>query len=175
MGQGKVRLVRAKIEAIHKYPVPKTMKELGSFLGLVRYYRVFCPNFSTVVAPLTNLLRKKSAFVWSPHYQESFLSVKHLICCLLFWQLQILKSLLKYRWIWVELVLELFCCKRGRGVIDHPVCFFSRKFKHHQLNYSVVEKETLAPIWNHRFFEVYVSSGSKLITFCLRCRIATKR
>lgn len=64
--------------------------------------------------------------------------------------------------------------QEGEGVIDHPVCFFSRKFKHHQLNYSVVEKETLALIWNHRFFEVYVSSGSKLITFCLRCRIATK-
>lgn len=50
------------------------------------------------------------------------------------------------------------------GDIDHPVCVFSRKFKHHQLNYSVVKKKTLALIWALQFIEVYVSSGSKPIT-----------
>ena len=28
--------------------------------------------------------------------------------------------------------------------IDHPVCYFSKKFLNHQRNYSTVEKETLA-------------------------------
>ncbi len=43
--------------------------------------------------------------------------------------------------------------------VDRPVCFFSRKFNKHQLNYSVVEKETLALIWSLQQFEVYVGSG----------------
>lgn len=59
VGQGKVRPVSAKVEAIDNYPIPKTKKELQRFLGLVGYYRGFCQNFSTVVAPLTNLLSKK--------------------------------------------------------------------------------------------------------------------
>lgn len=54
--------------------------------------------------------------------------------------------------------------QEGEGAIDHPVCYFSRKFKRHQLNYSVVEKETLALIWALQFFEVYVGSGSNPVT-----------
>lgn len=40
--------------------------------------------------------------------------------------------------------------------IDDPVSFFSKKFNSHQLNYSVVEMETLALIWAMQHFEVYL-------------------
>ncbi len=59
VGQGCVRPVRAKVEAIDQFPSPTTKKELMRFLGLVGYYRGFCRNFSTVVAPLTDLLKAK--------------------------------------------------------------------------------------------------------------------
>lgn len=29
------------------------------FMGMAEYYRKFCPNFSSVAAPLTALLKKK--------------------------------------------------------------------------------------------------------------------
>lgn len=41
--------------------------------------------------------------------------------------------------------------------VDHPVCYFSRKFNTHQLKYSVIEKETLSLLLAH--FEVYVGSS----------------
>lgn len=65
VGQGHVRPMDAKVSAIAEFPVPTTKKELMSFLGLVGYYRCFCWNFSTVVAPLTDLLKAKSKFIWS--------------------------------------------------------------------------------------------------------------
>ena len=40
--------------------------------------------------------------------------------------------------------------------VEHPVCFFSRKFNNYQLNYSVIEKEALALVWALQHFEVYV-------------------
>ncbi|CAB4023154.1 Hypothetical predicted protein, partial [Paramuricea clavata] len=43
--------------------------------------------------------------------------------------------------------------------IDHPVAYFSRKFNHHQRNYSTVEKECLALILALQHFDVYVSSA----------------
>lgn len=36
--------------------------------------------------------------------------------------------------------------QEGDGGIEHSICFFSHKSKCHQLNYSVVERETLALI-----------------------------
>lgn len=48
VGQGKVCAVQAKVSAIETYPVPPTKKELQCFFDLVRYYRSFCKNFSTV-------------------------------------------------------------------------------------------------------------------------------
>lgn len=65
VGQGNVRPVQAKVSVIECYPVPTTKKELQRFLGLVGCYRSFCKNFSTVVAPLTGLLKGKAKCIWS--------------------------------------------------------------------------------------------------------------
>jgi hypothetical protein len=45
----------AKIAVIDKWPLPKSLKELQSFLGLANYFRKFVDHFSSVVAPLTAL------------------------------------------------------------------------------------------------------------------------
>ncbi|KAI3352072.1 hypothetical protein L3Q82_020890 [Scortum barcoo] len=43
--------------------------------------------------------------------------------------------------------------------VDRPICYFSKKFNAHQLNYSTIEKEALALVWALQHFEVYTSSG----------------
>lgn len=43
--------------------------------------------------------------------------------------------------------------------IDHPICFYSKKFNRHQCNYSTIEKEALA-LLSLQHFEVYVGSTS---------------
>lgn len=60
VGQGEVHTVQAKVEALHNYPGPAPKEELMRFFGLVGYYWSFCPNFSTVVAPLTSLLKNRT-------------------------------------------------------------------------------------------------------------------
>ena len=44
--------------------------------------------------------------------------------------------------------------------IDHPVCYFSKKFNTSQLKYSTIEKEALALLLALQHFEVYVGSSS---------------
>ena len=48
--------------------------------------------------------------------------------------------------------------QEGQGGVDHPICYFSRKFNKHQRNYSTIEKECLALVLALQHFEVYVSS-----------------
>ena len=47
--------------------------------------------------------------------------------------------------------------------VDHPVCYFSKKFNKHQKNYSTVEKECLSLILALQHFEVYLTSSSSPI------------
>uniref|UniRef100_A0A3B3HGE9 Gypsy retrotransposon integrase-like protein 1 n=1 Tax=Oryzias latipes TaxID=8090 RepID=A0A3B3HGE9_ORYLA len=44
-----------KISTLLTWPVPKTLKELKSFLGFVGYYRRFVQGFSTITKPLHDL------------------------------------------------------------------------------------------------------------------------
>jgi len=52
-----------KVKAVKDFPTPTNTCQLKGFLGLSRYYRRFIPNFSKIVKPLTELLRKNTPFV----------------------------------------------------------------------------------------------------------------
>ena len=58
VGQGEVKPGKGKVEAIANIPRPESKKQLLRFLGMAKYYRRFCPNFSAVAEPLTQLLSK---------------------------------------------------------------------------------------------------------------------
>jgi len=55
IGKDGVAVDPANIAVIEKWPLPKSLKELQSFLGLANYFRKFVDHFSSVVAPLTAL------------------------------------------------------------------------------------------------------------------------
>ena len=43
--------------------------------------------------------------------------------------------------------------------VDHPVCYYSKKFNKHQKNCSIIEKECLSLILALQHFEVYLASS----------------
>ncbi len=49
--------------------------------------------------------------------------------------------------------------------VERPVSFFSKKINSYQLNYSVIEKETLALIMTLKHFDVYVSGSAPVVVF----------
>lgn len=65
VGHGHVCPVQAKVPAMINFSVPTTCRELRCFLA--GYYREFCPNFLTVVAPLNLLLSPSKAFCGLMH------------------------------------------------------------------------------------------------------------
>ena len=44
-----------KIEAIQKWPAPKTVREVQSFLGFVQFFSKFIKGFFAMALPLTRL------------------------------------------------------------------------------------------------------------------------
>lgn len=50
----------AKVGAVAKWPPPRTVSELWSFLGFASYYRRFVEGFAKLAAPLHRLVSKKA-------------------------------------------------------------------------------------------------------------------
>jgi hypothetical protein len=60
------------VREVLDWKLPRTVHQVRSFLGLAGYYRRFILNFSKIVKPITNLLKKEDKFVWNAERDEAF-------------------------------------------------------------------------------------------------------
>ena len=160
VGQGKVKLDEVKVKAIHEFPAPSDKKQLMRFLGMSGYFRKFCQNFSEIVSPLTNLLRKDVSYNWSTDCQKAFEKIKAVLTNY---------PVLKAPDFSKEFMLAVDASESGVGAVllqkddndvEHPVCYYSKKLLLHQRKYSTIEKEALALVQALRsLLEEYIVRG----------------
>src|SRR6266581_879727 len=65
-----------KIQAVKEWPVPGSVSDTRSFLGLASYYRRFVSNYATIAAPLHGLAQKNALFIWTDKCNEAFETLK---------------------------------------------------------------------------------------------------
>ncbi|XP_049518616.1 uncharacterized protein LOC125943367 [Dermacentor silvarum] len=53
-----------KVRAVRDFPVPRSVSDVRSFVGLCSYFRRFVRNFADIARPLTDLLKKDISFSW---------------------------------------------------------------------------------------------------------------
>ena len=166
VGQGQVKPLEAKVYAISEFPVPKCKRQLMRFLGMAGYYRKFCKNFSGIAEPLTNLLKKSTKFKWNDKYQDAFDRLKAILKCAPVLLAPDFDKCFKLAVDAIDVGIGAVLLQEDHNGIDHPVCYFSKKFNKHQKNYSTIEKECLALILAIQQFEVYLtSSTSPIVVF----------
>ncbi len=129
VGGGMVKPVNAEIEAIKLFPVPSTRRELQRFLGMAGYYRSFCKNFSSVVAPLTDLLSPKTAFKWSLECQHAFESLKALLMHAPVLAAPVYDRAFKLAVDASDAGAGAVLLQDGPDGVEHPVCYFLKSFK----------------------------------------------
>ena len=151
-----IRPVAAKVDAIQNAPEPENVEQLQAYLGLLGYYRRFCPNLSKQIAPLTELLRKDSEFRFEAVHRRAFQLSKKLICS---------DALLVHYDPKKPLLLQTDSSSYGLGaVISHtmsdgterPIAFASRTLTPSEKNYAQYEKEALSVIFGVKKFHQYL-------------------
>ena len=63
--------MQQKLKIILNCEPLKTVKKVQRFLGFANFYRKFIKPFSKLVMPLTDLMKKKTKFVWSETANEA--------------------------------------------------------------------------------------------------------
>ena len=63
IGEDRVRMEKEKVQRVIEWPVPRSVKDVQKFLGLVNYYRWFVKDFAKIAKPLHEIMRKETK--WS--------------------------------------------------------------------------------------------------------------
>ena len=155
--EGYSSLNEDNIEKIKRSPIPKTKKQVQSFLGLAGYYRDYIQDFSTIAAPLSDLTKKglPNKIPWNNHHQQAF---NQLIDSLTQNPILRLPNLSK------PFVLRTDASDVGLGAILlqeynstlFPVSFASKKLSSQERKYSTSEKECLAIVWAINKYDKYL-------------------
>ena len=70
-----IKVDENKIEAIWSWPVLKSICDVQSFHELASFYRRFIRNFTTIMAPMAEVI-KGTSFKWTPKAQATFEEIK---------------------------------------------------------------------------------------------------
>ena len=149
-----------KVEAIKSFPIPKTVKQMRSWLGLSGFYRKFIPKYAEIAKPLYSLTKKNVPFNWNSECQSSFDKLKSNI---------IENAVLQYPDFGKPFILATDASdiaisgtlsQRDENGVLRPVSFAGRSLSDVETRYDTTSKEILAIIWSFTHFKVYLE-GSK--------------
>ncbi|XP_068240168.1 uncharacterized protein [Palaemon carinicauda] len=153
------KLMTTKVDAIRKFPTPKTPRQLQEFLGMVNYYRRFIPNIAQTLTPLDDVLKGKAKKLqWGSSQQHAFTRTKDALAN---------ATTLAYFDDNAPLRLTTDASNVACGAVleqlvdgsPRLLAFFSRKMKPAETRYSNFDRELLSVYLAFRHFR-YILEGT---------------
>jgi hypothetical protein len=171
---GQITTDPSKIKAVKNWPLPTTVREVRSFLGLCNFYRKFIQNHATIAKPLTNVLKstefkdkygiafhKKAPVTLNEDERKAFEALKSALIsapCLAIYDPDMPTE------VWTDASWEnsttgaVLLQNHGQGL--QPVAFISKVMNSAESRYPVFEQELLAlknalEEWRHYLLPIH--------------------
>lgn len=153
-----------KISAVREWGVPTSVTDVRAFLGLAGYYRRFVDKFAELSAPLTDLLKNDTDFVWDSQAQASFDQLKQALT-----SAPVLATFDPRADKRLESDASNYAIGGALHQKDadgdwHPICYFSRKMSDAERNYTVYEQELLALVECLKEWEHWLNRNVEILT-----------
>ena len=150
-----------KVEKVRNWPVPRSVTQLRSFLGLCTYYQNFIKDYSTVAKPLFALTEKDQPWEWTSWHQYAFAELKQLLST---------APVLGYPRLEGLWILDTDASDVGLGAVlsqvqdgvERVISFGSRTLRKPERNYCVTRRELLAIVTFVSYFRHYLI-GTKFL------------
>src|SRR3979490_1279701 len=155
ISEGKVEMDPVKVRGVTEWPMPKSQKEVQSFLGFANFYRRFIKDFSSHARPLFDLIKKEVQCKWGEDEEGALRKLKDHITS---------APVLTFpddAWMYqVEADASDFATgatlsqQSPEDDTWHPIAFFSKSLSPVERNYEIHDKEMLAIMqaleeWRH--------------------------
>lgn len=151
-----IEMDSVKVDGLLKWPEPKTVKEVRSFLGFGNFYRKFIAHYADLARPLHQLTKKDVPFRWSDACQKAFDALKQQFTT---GPVLLMPDSAK------PFVMETDASKYATGGVLkqrdsngawHPCAYISQSFNDAERNYQIYDRELFAIIrgldaWRHYF------------------------
>ena len=70
-------MLERQVGSYTKASTPFQVKGCRSFVGMVNFLSMFCPELQRLLKPIYDLTRKGSPFIWGKEQQDSFDEIRH--------------------------------------------------------------------------------------------------
>lgn len=139
-----IRVDPEKVAAIQDWATPHNVREVRAFIGFANFYRIFIPEFSDLIAPLTELTKKVVEWNWTKECNKAFEAMKGRL---------IMAPILAHFDPDKETLVEADSSGYATGGLllqkntnGHwlPVAYYSKKHSSSEVNYPIHDKELLA-------------------------------
>ena len=145
-----------RIKEISKISMPHNKKSMQSFLGKINFVKRFVPDFSRIISPLQNMIKKNSIFKWGQDEQEAFSLIKQaIINAPSLATPNFSESFILYTFA-SEKSYAAILTQANQEKVETPIAFFSSNLQGGKLNYSDMEKQAYAVFKAIKYFRPFL-------------------